>query len=435
MPIFTNRAIANMVEALRPLLGPRIAAVEGRLASTAQEAIAAEWEIAVAYCLNRRGAIELSPEVSGVGNVDLIYTASDGARVLVEVTAVSDAYVDELNPVESFWEELRKASKGLPAPLAAQVGDDEREGRIVLGIPSRAEMATFFKSAEFVAFLRSIRAATDRPHRFDFHRRGIASVIYYAPGNSGGGGHAAYDVILDLERNVFTKRLKAKDEQIKRSAQHLPGVVILCDGDCRALQHNVRTPGRPSVDEIITGFLNGRPHHQAGPWLLQRGMASQSRRINAVGILATREKRELLTAEYQRLVEGRYILNHSLVYYPVAEAVVREVMESFTELPRLSQMPYNAKRPWKLPALYGWFTLKGRTMNFSLLTLQKLLTGELSYEKFAADHPHIVNAVKKMDAEGRMISSASVIHRPEEDDDIIQFEFNRPNPQDFFKGE
>jgi len=433
MPIFTNRAIANMVKALCSVFGPRMAAVKARLASPAH-AIATEWEIAVAYCLSRRGAIELSPEVSGVGNVDLIYTASDGTRILVEVTALSDAYVDELNPVEPFWEELRKASKGLPGALAARIGHGEREGRILLGIPSRAEMPGFFKSAEFVAFLRGIRAATDQRHRFDFHCRGIASVIYYAPEQSGGGGHAAYDVILDLERNVFTKRLKAKDSQIKRSAQQLPGMVILCDGDCRALQHNVRTPGRPSVDEIITGFLNGRPRHEAGPWLLQQGMASQSRRINAVGILATREKRELATADYHRIVEGRYILNDSMVYHPVPEAVVREVMESFTALPRPSQMPYNAKRPWKLPALYGWFSLKGTTMNFSLLTLQKLLTGELSYEKFVADHRYIVNAVRQMDAEGRMISSAAVIHRPEEDDDIIQLEFNRPNPQEFFKG-
>ena len=72
------------------------------------------------------------------------------------------------------------------------------------------------------------------------------------------------------------------------------------------------------------------------------------------------------------------------------------------------------------------------TVKFSLLTLQGLLSGEISHEKFVRDHDmlnrYIANSIKS----GQMISKIEIEHCPDEDDDWVSIEFDRTAPDHLF---
>jgi hypothetical protein len=42
--------------------------------------------------------------------------------------------------------------------------------------------------------------------------------------------------------------------------------------------------GTPTIEQVVDLFLGGQPHIEKGPWLIQKGIAAKSRRINAVAL-------------------------------------------------------------------------------------------------------------------------------------------------------
>lgn len=432
-----------MLERLEPKMGlARSRELRGRLSSAidSDERISAEWELAVFQCLEEIGTLEF-PDATTRSSDVIFKDRTTGEQLQVEVTAISDRGLHDKNPVEAFSRHLGKVASDLRLTAHGafnyQIGHIEVDDQFILGVPTRQGMQAFFRTPEFTDFLARIRANLDKTHRFDFECRGAKSAVTFQPrAQYATGNYIAHDVILDLQRNHIVKRLKKKATQIRESGQSLPAIVVLCDGGCRAMKSQVAGPGKPKFDDVIGVFLNGRPHQQAGPLILQNGIPQGSRRINAVIALAVNEDFKVFGG-IQRRYDKRYIMNGSNVLYPLAPQIVESMCDSFKFLPKISSSPINARRTYRYPPHYGGGSMSaGRTgrmkAKISLLTLQGLLSGEISHSDFVRDHGDIGNVISKAIRDGKMISKIEIERCPDEDDDWVHLEFDEQAPDKLF---
>jgi hypothetical protein len=85
VPVFSNRSIARMLDHVVEILGThRRPEWLARLNANPDAAIAAEWEIAVLFCLSVQGLIECAPRAEGLAELEVIYTSRNtGVRVAI----------------------------------------------------------------------------------------------------------------------------------------------------------------------------------------------------------------------------------------------------------------------------------------------------------------------------------------------------------------
>lgn len=438
MPLFSNRSIASLLAQLSGKLPQeRRNDILSRLLRGSEAAIAAEWELVVFACLDKQGKIEFVPKQPGVADLDVIYTSHNtGERVIVEVTAISDKGLHEKNPVNLFADMLLahglKLRKTVPGGFRFQIGYIEVNGEIVLGVPKRSDMAKFFASRNFRGLVARIKKSPKTPQSLRFECRGAHSEIVYQPGaQTGGGGHIAHDVILRTDQNHIRSRLESKNRQIKRAALKLPAIVVLCDAGCRALS-GMAGPGRPTWVDVIDAYLNGRSFPMPGA-----AMKAQTDRLNAVVVAIAREDRNFSTGHYSRRIEVKYVSKRGACAYPLGETTIEEVARTLFGSPPLRTMPINATRIYSLPRYYGGYEMTSRNggpaVKLSLLTLQGLLAGEISYEEFARSHQHLAPHITRCVREGRMISNIRIEKCEDEDDDWVWLEFGEINPRSLFK--
>jgi hypothetical protein len=139
-----------------------------------------------------------------------------------------------------------------------------------------------------------------------------------------------------------------------------------------------------------------------------------------------------------RYVAGSCVVKHSGAYATLSPEAVEEIMRSFEALPPVATMPYNARRIETLPALYGGGSYtsggyKTMTIKISLLTIQKLLGGELSYADFAHDHEEIAKQLANATRDGRMLSDVSIERCGHIDDDWLVLKFGAISPDMLFR--
>jgi hypothetical protein len=403
-----------------------------RLASVVDgdERIAAEWELALFECLSKVGTLEF-PD-TGARNTDVIVKSrATGERYQVEITALSDKGLQEKNPVEAFVAELNRNCRGLGGAFSFNLGYVERDGELVLGVPARQDLAAFFKTADFTGYLDRIRGAPKQVHVLQFAARGAASVLSFRPGATySSGSHITHEVLLDYERNAIVNRLRKKDDQIRKSGALLPAIVVLCDGNCRAMKMHNPGVGRLRFDEVVDSFVNGRRQP------LQKPVPSSTRRINAVFVIAIEETLSGFGGVSRRF-NCRYVVNRSEVVHTIQQPTLEEMARSMAHLPRIATAPPNARRSYALPAHYGGgsLTIGNAHMKakISLLTLQGLLSGQISYDNFMQDHETMSIALRKAIADGKMISNIHIERCADEDDDWVEFEFKQVAPEHLFK--
>lgn len=440
MPILSNRSIARMLQAIAPVIGnTKVTDLRGRLEADAADANAAEWEIAIVYCLSLQGGIEALNSRDGVREPDIIYVSSDGVRVAVEVTALSDRAFHDKNPMRAFNSELLRVTfkNGIHefGAIQYEIGSTDRADGPVLGVPSRRDMPGFFASDLFRAFVAKIKSAPASPSEMAFQINGARSRLKFVPGTRfGGGTHATFNLPVDVHSNPISSRLKAKDSQLADSGLELPSVVFICDADCYALGREGITSGGVSASEIIELFLNGR---LSGPLPRAR---SRSRRIN--GVVACRVKEEgswFHQESRRRHVVGEVVCNRSETCHGLSAQCLAEIAACIRHLPPIARMPVNAHSESRSPKHYGAYrTLGGGGPNsmrieMSLTTLQRLLAGTLPTDQFARDHGKLVEQFKRATDAGKLISALKIKECPDDDDDWVEIELNAVAPTHLFK--
>lgn len=73
------------------------------------------------------------------------------------------------------------------------------------------------------------------------------------------------------------------------------------------------------------------------------------------------------------------------------------------------------------------------TIKLSLLGVQQVLTGEIEFAQFAADHSEVFTAIRNVVGEGAMLSDVRIEHAPDRDDDWIELIFDRIVPDRLFE--
>jgi len=441
MPIFSNRSIAQMLGHIEPVIGQtRSHDLRSRLQKSDAGAIAAEWEIAAIHCLGQEGKIRANPSRDRVGDVDLIYTSHNvPGEVAVEITAISDDSLHERNPVYAFYDEIRRLTVKHQihrhGGIRTQIGDVKDGQGPILGVPLRRDFGAFFSSLEFREFFKQIRGEPGKRHEFRFTARGAASALIYEPGRAtGGGGHLLHTVLVDPIRNPITTRLKAKDRQIRNSELQLPAVVIFCDANCHALSTRVHNAGTVKVEDIVDLFLAGRTHIEQGPWTIQKGESPRSRRINAVVLWSLHEEwNTYLRGPEARKARAHVIPNRGQTHHTLHQDLMKEIAGAARHLPPIVRMPLNALRTYRRPPFYGGYYMTPGgdhvlTIKLSLLGIQQVLTGEIEFAEFTADHSEVFAAIKRVTAQGAMLSDVRIEHAPDSDDDWIEFVFDRMVP-------
>jgi hypothetical protein len=428
-----------MLQTIAPVLGDtRVLDLRGRLEAASGDAIAAEWEIAIVYCLSLQGRIEAISSTGGVREPDVIYVSSEGVRVAVEVTAVSDRSFHEKNPMKAFSSELLRITfkNGIHKFGAIQydIGSVHRADGLVLGVPSRRDIASFFASASFRAFVAGIRSAPASPSEMAFQINGTRSRLKFVPGTRfGGGTHATFNLPVDVRSNPISSRLKAKDSQLAGSGLELPSVVFLCDADCYVLERERVTSDALSAAEIIELFLNGR---HSGPFQRAR---SRSRRINGVVACRVKEEGSWFRPNFRRRhVVSDVVRNRSETCHALRDDCLAEIAACVRHLPPIARMPVNALSAPRWPAHYGGYRMPGGGPNsmkieMSLMTLQQLLAGTLSTDQFARDHGKLVEQFKRATDAGKLISALKIKECPDDDDDWVEIELNAVAPTHLFK--
>jgi hypothetical protein len=188
------------------------------------------------------------------------------------------------------------------------------------------------------------------------------------------------------------------------------------------------SPGTFRIDDIATAFLNGRPHWQEGSLILQKGMPKKGNRIHAVVTLTVhhpglRGRRELRG----RLIPGSHCSDSIR-----SEEFLRMLNAAVAQFPVPVSTPNNAMREYKWPSGFGGWMMKGKEVTISLLTLQKLLAGEISYAEFAEGHEELADQLRNLNAKGLMISSVDIEHQADDDDDWVTLRFGRVQPDRLF---
>ncbi|MBA2351902.1 MAG: hypothetical protein H0V78_08975 [Burkholderiales bacterium] len=430
-----------MLDDIAPSLSHRrVNELEVKLRSRDDQTVPAEWEIAVGFALSKVGKI-IDPGDQRSGNPDFIFLPRGSSdEIIIEVTSLSDRTADVENPVDDFIARLSSVGgeEGITPRLGTfnwRLENVEVEGRIIIGVPARRDIEAFFKSPAFRAFASTIKASPNETHSYQFEARGAAGVITFAPGKQyTTGGHRSYKIAQRLDDSRVFNALKKKEKQLSKAALDLPAVVFLCDNDCDLLRYEqMYSPGTFRIDDIVTAFLNGRPHWQQGPLIFQEGMPKKGNRIHAIVTLTVHRPWGFGGLHNRLELRGRLIpASHCADSSIRSEDFLRIMNAAVAQLPVPSSTPNNALRKYRWPASFGGGMMTGNEVKVSLLTLQKLLAGEISYEEFSESQDMLAVQLRNLDAKGLMITSVEIVRQEDNDDDWITLRFGGLQPDRLF---
>lgn len=415
----------------------RVRELAGKFEKETDQTRAAEWEVAIGYALTHVGKIEGFQQQRG-GNPDFVWTLQE-RPIIVEVTSISDASLHDHNPVQLFTGELGRiaAKHGITqrGTFSYQFGSVQEQDRITVAVPTKKDHVQFFQHPDFSAFLKQVRREPLRQHTYTFFERGAASTISYQPGKRfSSGSYPSYTAPQTYRHPPIFNALKKKERQIKESGVTQPAILFICDNDCDALsQAHTGTAGdRLGMRDIVGLFLNGQRRQMIGDLIWKQGVPAQASRIHAVIWISVKERWEMFSPN--RILS----LSVHIEYADYAEPYLRtgeflnQLNQALSCLPIPLQAPRNAGMERRYPKHYGGWTMSTSEVKFSALTLQKLLTGEISYAEFVCDHADLVAHLRYLADQGSMIDFATIDICENEDDDWIRFGFGGLNPDKLF---
>lgn len=423
-----------MLNAISSNLEPvRVKDLKGKLSAETDQTRAAEWEVVIAYALSQVGKVSDFGN-SKAGNPDYIWNLH-GHPLLVEVTAVSDAHFHDINPVDYFLEELQRRLRNRSllnlGRFTYDFGWVEKNNKIVLGIPEKGDIPNLLSSSEFHEFCDSITSSPDKRHSFNFTSREANSFISYFPEKGYfSGGFRSYAHPQHYRHTPIFNALRSKEKQIRNSKSELPAILVICDNDCVALrpQHS-GSNGQIGMRDIVGLFLNGQKRIAPGGLVLQEAIPPQGSRIHAVIWISLTDYFDPMGIKTKQvnMSLGIEFANYASPHIR-CEVFVNALNEAFNTLPLPLRTARNANTEnRKYPRFYGGYQLTGNKVKLSALTLQRLLTGEISFDEFQTDHKELVRYMSNLSTAGLTLSNSDVEISQDDDDDWINLEFNSFN--------
>ena len=435
MYVFSRRAIQARIDELEDALTlDQRRGLTHRLNKPGSQRFATTWETVLLSALNRIGIVTYEQPVSDgrAPDIAFCYRGSD-EHIYAEITSVSDAGLNEQNPVARFWLELEIAAVKhgvLPNGLGFQIGNSKHgtpgNSKIKLLLPARADTQRVFRQY-IIPFLKEINALNRVQHAIQIDEPGISITITYNRAQRFmSGGHASYKVTRSLRSNPLWHCLKSKVRQLKGVATDDTKGIIVCDAGCELLSQSGHH--QFNADDIIRDFLRRNSSI--------RFVASFTTEIvssNRIGetppyrVVAKLWPSKNCSPSITRLL--RNLLND------IVENLPTPVIDAQNGATRCNVRGYGLGN-------FGGFQMgigNGiRTVRIPSRSLLALLSGQMSPSEFLAPFQQDIgapgqahklpNPFQRAVLEGRMINRVRVDPAVNENDDWITFEFGDPDP-------
>jgi hypothetical protein len=397
-------------------------------------ALGYEWELALLYALAHVGKVAYEPELaSGTARPDFSFISSKaGVRFVADVRTVSDAGLDEENPVMRFSRSLYrlKQKHGLRGSLTHRIegtteGPSYRNRKTKLKLPSISKLDAFLATHVGPHFDRIARERLTRI-TFAIKEPGVEFAVTYDEGQQyGGGSHPAYTAIQSLTRNPVYLALRSKAGQLKRSGTTDPKGIFLCDGGCTLLSRAGRQQMQISLDEVITEFFRQNSSIAfvavlVFPPTRVQAFTGIEKELRLTGRVYSNPRASNTVPEKHLLQE----LNAGLAKLPLPIATPRDALYWIERL-----RPHEGKTIDLLVTRGGWI---GMSVKMSARKMQEILSGKITADELFADYARpgesIENPFARALKSGLTIESVRFRELPDVDDDEIEISFGPPNP-------
>lgn len=395
-----------------------------RLNTISDHYVAIEWEVALLNGFATVGTVQHEPAL-GEKRIDLVFTSSNRKlSFAADIATISDQQLHRENPVEAFSEELgRRARKTniRTGGFSFHVGEKRQPTHLGSGnqrsllLPAMSGFGPYIFNSGWEDFIRLVKSKPDKSHEYTAREKNPAVLvsIAYHPGNFGvfQGQHGSYTGATVVDDNPLFNALKVKARQLKKSGYTGPSGIIICDGGCRMLT-SWPDWSTYSMAQVVAEFLR------------QHGS------VEFVSIIAIKQGSHWGRNEY--VYDPKcFVPKRSRLSGTDLGGLIAEVVHG---LPPIQLTPENAVRvmKWKKSGKYGLlggWSVGGNKVKISVRDLLALMAGRLDQERFvkgyATGGPNFFDLRLKR---GELITSATVEHIPDEDDDWITFEFGEPDP-------
>lgn len=385
---------------------------------------ATEWEIVLLHAFASLGRVQHEPEL-GRRRLDLVFASSDGKlSFAADIVTISDQQLHRENPIEAFWEELRRRAQKANVRnggFSFRVAEKPQPSNLARGnqrsllLPRAAAFRTHVFNSAWADFLQLVRAEPNRKHGYRAHCEAPAVdvSISYHPGKFGvfQSEHGTYTSATVVDDNPLFNGIKVKARQLKASGHSGARGIIACDGGCRMLTSSANW-STYSVQEVVIEFFR------------------QHRSVDFVVTIAI--KSGISWDRPDRVYRANcFVSPYSFLSVSDLDSVVARAVRS---LPPIELAPENARHALKWERwggygpLGGW-SMGGNKVKISARDLLALMAGRLEQKRFVKNHDLGANNIFELHLKrGQLIVGATVERLRDEDDDWIVFEFGDPDP-------
>jgi hypothetical protein len=241
MFVFSRRAIQSCLDRLESALSDsQCRELAERLNRPGPGRLPAMWEVVFLRALIAVGPLRHEAVLSNGRRPDfelMIRNGETQLHLVGDITTVSDAGLDEKNPVETLSNEIDRLAKKYklnPNHFRYQVGGgrvgEYRKARMKLFLPERSQLLQVIKEyvEPFIKGLTESRGSrSSYEHKAD---DAVFTISYDETQMFAGGGHVAYNVAASLIKNPLVNALRPKAQQLSAAPEGAIRLVILCDG-------------------------------------------------------------------------------------------------------------------------------------------------------------------------------------------------------------
>ena len=432
MALFARRVIQRCLNADASFVAPaKLRDWVRRLNKVSKDYVATEWEVVLVSVFSQLGRVQYEPSL-GPRPIDLVFEAPGGGlKFGADIAAISDQILHERNPIDRFRNEFngRVEKAGIrTGRFVFRVDEQEpvahrgtgRKRRLLLPPANQFDACIF--NAAFDDYIRAIKDAPllPRDHYVGNRSPDVSLSIHYQPGRGFGAGRLSYGTYTSAtvkDDNPLFNALKNKAEQLRQSGYDGIRGIIVCDGGSRIFTE-IPNWASYSMDEVVQEFFR------------------QNTSVSFVATIGIKPQRSGAANGVQLLAEPRLFVRPADHRHQWPADLNRLLLQATSALPDLQQTPENVRisMDWnrstkRTKPYYGGSVMTRNEIRMSARELLDLLAGKLDYDLFAKRYDlGGGNVFRLFRDRGRMISSAAIEPRSDEDDDWVVLRFSDGDP-------
>jgi hypothetical protein len=424
--IFTRRAIQRCLDELRVLSREDLEGLVLKLNEPDAARLPAMWEVIILHALSGLGRVAYEvPQASG-RRPDITFRGS-GVAFTADVTCVSDAGLDAVNPVEELSDAIEacKARLGLPVggmslKVEGERSRTKRGERTSLLLPPRGKIEQFVRKQIEPSFREQL-ASGATVLEFSVDQPGVRFSVRVAGERFNNTSYPSYNAPGSLTLNPLYNALSNKAKQL-RGIEGRKGVIV-CDGDCASLQPSSPLRSRFTDRQILEEFLR------------------QNSSIHfALAVTVKEDQTSWMRGPSKPYLVATLVVQSGLSEAASLDTLFRQMIE---RMPQPKDTPVNAALRAREPG-FGWgkhggYSMSRSSLKMSSRLLVEVLAGRRSIKELhkfhrwrfpsdPQDNNTMVNPFARWLSEGKLPVSIVVEADPEGTDDWVEFKFGEPDP-------